>query len=142
MRHRRHRKLGLLLAAALVPAFAVAVPGQASADDPPVWLDGECGPPQVVIFGDNMNNVIVGGVLNDRIFGLDGDDDLYGLEGDDDLHGNSGDDDLYGGPGDDCLHGDEGADRLRGGPGWDRCDGGPGLNDVADATCEVQVRIP
>lgn len=68
------------------------------------------------------NVVAYGDVI---INGEDGNDVLWASAGDDTLNGGGGDDDLSGGAGQDILDGGSGNDTLTGGAGDDLLDGGP-----------------
>jgi len=68
-----------------------------------------------ILWGNNLNNVLLGGA---------GDDRLSGFEGEDSLAGGFGQDQLFGGGAWDFLHGNQGADTLWGGDGGDWVVGG------------------
>lgn len=85
----------------------------------------------LLIFGDELDNVIEGKIGHDEIEGGGGNDTITGGEGNDFLGGGAGDDDLdgQGGPGTlekDKLFGDAGNDILRAGYGFDELTGGSG----------------
>ena len=81
---------------------------------------------QVLINGNDSNNVLTGNAANNSISGYGGTDKLYGAAGDDSLYGGGGDDSLDGGAGNDTLYGDLGNDTLDGGAGDDVLRGGAG----------------
>ena len=88
----------------------------------------------LLIFGDEIDNILTGGAGHDKIEGEGGNDTITGGEGNDFLGGGAGDDDLdgQGGPGTfekDKLFGDAGNDILRAGHGFDELTGGTG-NDT------------
>ncbi len=88
----------------------------------------------LLIFGDEVDNVLEGGIGHDRIEGEAGNDTINGGEGNDSLGGGPGNDilDGQGGGGEkekDKLFGDAGNDLLRAGFGFDELTGGSG-NDI------------
>ncbi len=88
----------------------------------------------LLIFGDELDNVLEGGIGHDKIEGEGGNDIITGGEGNDSLGGGPGDDilDGQGGSGEkdkDKLFGDAGNDILRAGYGFDELTGGSG-NDI------------
>lgn len=83
----------------------------------------------LLIFGDEVDNVIEGGIGHDLIEGNGGDDIITGGEGNDTIGGGEGNDDLNGQAGTDKLFGDAGDDILRANDGHDRMTGGSG-NDT------------
>jgi len=83
----------------------------------------------LLILGDEVDNVIAGGIGNDEIEGNDGNDIITGGDGNDTIGGGTGNDDLDGQKGTDKLFGDAGDDILRAGDGHDRMTGGSG-NDT------------
>jgi len=83
----------------------------------------------LLIFGDEVDNVIEGGIGHDLIEGNGGDDIITGGDGNDAIGGGEGNDDLNGQAGTDKLFGDAGDDILRANDGHDRMTGGSG-NDT------------
>lgn len=88
----------------------------------------------LLIIGDELDNILTGEVGHDKIEGEDGNDTITGGEGNDSLGGGAGDDilDGQGGGGEkekDKLFGDAGNDILRAGFGFDELTGGSG-NDI------------
>ena len=88
----------------------------------------------LLIFGDELDNLLEGGIGHDKIEGNEGNDTINGGEGNDSLGGGPGDDiiDGQGGGGEkekDKLFGDAGNDILRAGHGFDELTGGSG-NDI------------
>ncbi len=88
----------------------------------------------LLIFGDEVDNLLEGGIGHDKIEGEEGNDTITGGEGNDSLGGGPGDDilDGQGGAGEkdkDKLFGDAGNDILRAGHGFDELTGGAG-NDI------------
>ena len=78
----------------------------------------------LLIIGDELDNVIEGGSGHDEIEGEAGNDTLTGGDGNDTLDGDAGNDDLDGGLGTDKLFGGAGDDILRAGHGRDQLTGG------------------
>lgn len=83
----------------------------------------------LLILGDEVDNVIEGGIGHDLIEGNGGDDIITGGDGNDTIGGGEGNDDLNGQAGTDKLFGDAGDDILRANDGHDRMTGGSG-NDT------------
>lgn len=83
----------------------------------------------LLILGDEVDNVIEGGVGHDQIEGNGGNDTITGGDGNDTIGGGDGNDDLNGQGGTDKLFGDAGDDILRAGDGHDQMTGGSG-NDT------------
>lgn len=88
----------------------------------------------LLIIGDEVDNILAGGIGHDSIEGEDGNDTINGGDGNDFLGGGAGDDilDGQGGNGEkekDKLFGDAGNDILRAGYGFDELTGGSG-NDI------------
>ncbi len=83
----------------------------------------------LLIIGDDLDNIIEGGIGHDEIEGEDGDDTITGGDGNDTLEGDSGNDILDGQGGTDKLFGEDGDDILLAGSGFDRMSGGDG-NDT------------
>lgn len=83
----------------------------------------------LLILGDEVDNVIEGGIGHDLIEGNGGDDIITGGDGNDAIGGGEGNDDLNGQAGTDKLFGDAGDDILRANDGHDRMTGGSG-NDT------------
>lgn len=83
----------------------------------------------LLITGDDFDNILEGGSGNDELIGEDGNDVLKEGLGNGILKGEDGDDDLDGGEGTEKLYGGDGNDILRAGHGYDRLDGGDG-NDT------------
>lgn len=75
---------------------------------------------QILLRGEDSDDVIYGYYQDDIISALAGSDEIYGLEGNDQLFGGLGDDSLFGDSGDDSLVGGLGNDFLQGGEGDDR----------------------
>lgn len=88
----------------------------------------------LVLVGNDKDDVLLGDIGNDVIQGLGGDDKLYGDGGDDTLIGAEGNDYVSGGAGSDALIGNEGADYLIGGAGDDVLDGGEGDDQLQGGT--------
>ena len=78
----------------------------------------------LLIIGDETDNVLEGGSGHDEIEGEAGNDTLTGGDGNDTLDGDAGNDDLDGGLGTDKLFGGAGDDILRAGHGRDQLTGG------------------
>jgi Ca2+-binding RTX toxin-like protein len=83
----------------------------------------------LLILGDEVDNVIEGGIGHDEIEGNEGNDIIRGGNGNDSIGGGEGNDDLNGQGGTDKLFGDGGDDILRVDVGHDRMTGGSG-NDT------------
>jgi Ca2+-binding RTX toxin-like protein len=73
----------------------------------------------IIIYGNELNNIIIGNGFVDSFVGGAGNDTLYGYDANDYLQGQMGDDFVYGGDGDDVIIGGRGADALYGGAGSD-----------------------
>jgi mannan endo-1,4-beta-mannosidase len=74
---------------------------------------------ELVISGNNKNNLLSGDKTNDWIKGKKGKDKLFGNKGDDLLSGQDNNDSLFGNEGDDVLIGGKDDDTLSGGKGRD-----------------------
>ena len=83
----------------------------------------------LLIIGDDLDNLLTGGLGHDEIEGGGGNDILKGGAGNGILEGGDGDDDLDGQEGTEKLFGGDGSDILRVGDGYDRLNGGTG-NDT------------
>jgi Ca2+-binding RTX toxin-like protein len=88
----------------------------------------------LLVFGDEIDNILEGGIGHDKIEGEAGNDTITGGEGNDFLGGGLGNDILDGQGGGgakdkDKLFGDAGNDLLRAGFGFDELTGGSG-NDI------------
>ena len=79
----------------------------------------------LLIFGDEVDNVIAAGIGHDVVEGNGGNDTITGGEGNDSLGGGVGNDTLDGQGGTDKLFGDAGDDILLAGGGHDRLQGDP-----------------
>ncbi|SFP94819.1 Hemolysin-type calcium-binding repeat-containing protein [Nitrosomonas cryotolerans] len=90
---------------------------------------GGFGEDDLLIIGDETDNILTGGIGHDKIEGESGNDIITGGAGNDTLGGGPGDDDLDGQEGTDKLFGDAGNDILRAGHGHDILQGGTG-NDI------------
>jgi Ca2+-binding RTX toxin-like protein len=90
---------------------------------------GGFGMDDLLILGDEVDNVIAGGIGHDEIEGNNGNDTITGGDGNDTIGGGTGNDDLDGQGGTDKLFGDAGNDILLAGDGHDRMTGGSG-NDT------------
>lgn len=97
------------------------------------------GDDDVILAGENGDDLITGAAGDDQLGGRSGDDTLQGGDGRDDLHGAEGDDKLSGGEGTDTLYGgsdadhlagDDGDDLLFGQLGDDTLDGGAGNDSL------------
>jgi peroxidase len=82
-----------------------------------------------VLYGTEINDLMLGYGGDDWLAGGEGNDILVGGDGNDWLFGQGQDDVLYGGAGNDFLNGGWGDDLLVGGSGYDTLTGGPG-NDI------------
>ena len=80
----------------------------------------------LLILGDEVDNIIEGGIGHDEIEGLDGNDTITSGDGNDTIGGGLGNDILDGQKGTDKLFGDDGDDILLVGSGFDRMTGGDG----------------
>ncbi len=97
------------------------------------WIDGSGqlnSRIQLILRGNEGNDVLLGGAGNDLLDGGEGDDQLAGNDGADVLLGGLGNDLLQGGGGKDLLLGGAGDDVLRGGSGNDALFGGEGTDDL------------
>ena len=83
----------------------------------------------LLIIGDDLDNILTGGPGHDEIEGEGGNDVLKGGAGNGILEGGNGNDDLDGQEGTEKLFGGDGNDILRAGDGYDRLNGGTG-NDT------------
>lgn len=83
----------------------------------------------LLIIGDELDNILTGGSGHDEIRGGGGNDILKGGAGNGILNGGDGNDDLDGQEGTEKLFGGAGDDILRAGHGYDRLNGGTG-NDT------------
>lgn len=83
----------------------------------------------LLIIGDELDNILTGGSGHDEIRGGGGNDTLKGGAGNGILNGGDGNDDLDGQEGTEKLFGGAGDDILRAGHGYDRLNGGTG-NDT------------
>ncbi len=83
----------------------------------------------LLIIGDEADDIIAGGIGHDQIEGNGGNDIITGDDGNDTIGGGAGNDDLDGQGGTNKLFGDAGNDILRAGSGHDRLNGGSG-NDI------------
>ena len=90
---------------------------------------GGFGMDDLLILGDEVDNVIAGGIGHDEIEGNNGNDTITGGDGNDTIGGGTGNDELDGQGGTDKLFGDAGNDILLAGDGHDRMTGGSG-NDT------------
>jgi Ca2+-binding RTX toxin-like protein len=91
---------------------------------------------QLLVHGEDGNDVIVGGANNDELYGDAGNDTVVGNAGGDNIFGGIGNDILYGDDlganlvgGQDVIRGDDGDDTIYGGAKTDQLLGGEG-NDV------------
>jgi Ca2+-binding RTX toxin-like protein len=78
-----------------------------------------------VLFGTELNDVLVGDRSSETLVGLGGDDFAFGNSGRDTVLGFGGNDLLTGGSSSDLVRGGPGADRMLGKSGNDRLAGGP-----------------
>lgn len=83
----------------------------------------------LLILGDELDNLLEGGAGHDEIEGGAGNDVIKGGAGNGILRGDAGNDDLDGQSGTEKLFGGDGNDILRAGDGYDRLSGGSG-NDT------------
>lgn len=83
----------------------------------------------LLIIGDELDNLLQGSAGNDEIEGGVGNDVIKGGAGNGILRGDAGNDDLDGQSGTEKLFGGDGNDILRAGDGYDRLSGGSG-NDT------------
>ncbi len=90
----------------IISSFAQSLRNPAYANVENLTLTGT----QILVEGNDLNNVLTGNAQNNLLKGYAGDDRLNGAEGDDSLEG---------GEGNDTLDGGAGADLLRGGVGDD-----------------------
>ncbi len=90
---------------------------------------GGFGEDDLLIIGDEVDNILAGDLGHDKIEGGAGNDTITGGDGNDTLGGGTGNDDLDGQGGTDKLFGDAGDDILRAGDGHDILQGGSG-NDT------------
>ena len=86
-------------------------------------------PNDMLITGDEFDNILEGGAGHDELVGGGGNDVLEGGLGNGILKGGDGNDDLDGQEGTEKLFGGAGDDILRAGHGYDRLSGGDG-NDT------------
>ena len=80
----------------------------------------------LLIIGDDLDNVLTGGPGHDEIEGEGGNDVLKGGAGNGILEGGDGNDNLDGQQGTEKLFGENGDDILLAGDGYDRLNGGTG----------------
>jgi Ca2+-binding RTX toxin-like protein len=87
-------------------------------------LDFSTNTNEVVLYGDEDNDILKGGSSGDKLYGGDEHDQLFGNLGNDRLEGGEGSDNLFGSWGADLLFGQAGFDWLEGGGDSDVLDGG------------------
>ncbi|MCA1323191.1 calcium-binding protein [Herbaspirillum sp. alder98] len=98
-------------------------------DDLGLDIDGEAGD-DVIQAGEGADR-LSGGEGSDWLYGGAGNDRLSGGVGNDELHGEAGNDELRGGAGNDTLDGGTGDDSMDGGPGDDKLNGGVGDDQLS-----------
>lgn len=89
--------------------------------------------PQVLLNGDEGNDVIIGTWEPDILDGGPGNDYIAGAQGNDTIDGGKGSDTLAGADGNDLIHGGDGNDYVGAGPGDDTIDGGKGNDQLHGA---------
>jgi hypothetical protein len=124
---RNARYAGLILAALLGAAVALALASQSDATPPcpPCEANGDATTISVKTYsGSNGPDTIQASDKDNVIYGRGGDDTICAYLGKDRVYGGKGRDHLWGEAQNDKLYGGSQADVLRGGPDDDLCNGG------------------